>query len=234
MSNEIVLITGANRGIGLATAEALAQQNYQVIVTSRQQPALEKLAQRFSKSGLHIDTLLLDVADDKSVQQAKKTIEQRYGKLDCLVNNAGVLIDNGYNFTNLPSQVIADTFNINTLGAIRCIQAFHLLLAKSNNPRIVNISSGMGAITDMNSGCMAYRLSKTALNVVTLQSHFELHEKFKIRTVVLCPGWVKTDMGGANATRELAEGIAGIVWAVNTPVNGPSGKYFRDGVEIPW
>ena len=234
MNNEIVLITGANRGLGLATAETLAQQGYQVIITARKQPALNELAQRFSKAGLNIDTLLMDVADDQSVQQAKQAIEQRYGKLDCLINNAGVLMDANYEFTNLPSQVIADTFNINTIGAIRCIQAFHLLLAKSKNPRIINMSSGMGAITDMNSGYMAYRLSKTSLNVVTLQAHFELHEKYKIRTVALCPGWVKTSMGGPNATRELAEGISGIVWAVNTPANGPSGKFFRDGVSLPW
>ncbi|HEX5637889.1 MAG TPA: SDR family NAD(P)-dependent oxidoreductase, partial [Gammaproteobacteria bacterium] len=196
--------------------------------------ALDELAQRFTKAGLKIDTLLMDVASDQSVQQAKKVIEQRYGKLDCLVNNAGVIIESNYEFTNLPSQVIADTFNINTLGAIRTMQAFYKLLAKSKNPRIVNMSSGMGAITDMNSGYMAYRISKTALNVATLQGHQELHDKYKIRVMALCPGWVKTDMGGPNATRELAEGISGIIWAVNTPANGPSGKFFRDGVEIPW
>ncbi|MBI3187250.1 MAG: SDR family NAD(P)-dependent oxidoreductase [Gammaproteobacteria bacterium] len=234
MNNEIVLITGANRGLGLATAEALAKQGYQVIISARKQQALDELAQRFTKAGLKIDTLLMDVASDQSVQQAKKIIEQRYGKLDCLVNNAGVIIESNYEFTNLPSQVIADTFNINTLGAIRTMQAFYKLLAKSKNPRIVNMSSGMGAITDMNSGYMAYRISKTALNVATLQGHQELHDKYKIRVMALCPGWVKTDMGGPNATRELAEGISGIIWAVNTPANGPSGKFFRDGVEIPW
>lgn len=234
MNNEIVLITGANRGLGLATAEALAKQGYQVIISARKQQALKELAQRFDKAGLKMDTVLMDVADDKSVQQAKNLIDQRYGKLDCLVNNAGVIIESNYGFTNLPSQVIADTFNINTLGAVRTIQAFYLLLSKSKNPRIINMSSGMGAITDMNSGYMAYRISKTALNVVTIQSHLELHDKYKIRTLALCPGWVKTDMGGVNATRELAEGIAGIIWAVNTPTTGPSGKFFRDGVEIPW
>lgn len=234
MQNEIALITGATRGLGLATAEALATQGYQVIVTGRNSQALQKLHDRFQKAGLNITTLVMDVADDKSVQQAKDKVEKQFGKLDCLVNNAGAILESEFDFKNIPPAMILDTININAIGAIRTMQAFQLLLAKSKNPRIINVSSGMGALTDMNSGYAAYRISKAALNVATLQAHFSLHEQTKIRAIAVCPGWVKTDMGGPNATRDLQEGSYGIVWAVNTPANGPSGQFFRDGVEISW
>ena len=113
------------------------------------------------------------------------------------------------------------------------IQNFSSLLAKSQNPRIVNVSSGMGSLTDMGSGTMAYRLSKACLNVISIQAQHELADQ-KIRTLTVCPGWVKTDMGGANATRELSEGIAGILWAAKTGPEGPSAGFFRDGKPIPW
>lgn len=234
MQNEIALITGATRGLGLATAEALAKQGYEVIVTGRNAKALQKINDKFVTAGLNIKTLLMDVADDKSVRQAKSIVEKDFGRLDCLINNAGVILESEYDFTTVPPAMILETININAIGAIRTMQAFHLLLAKSKNPRIVNISSGMGALTDMNSGYMAYRISKAALNVATLQAHFSLHEQYKIRTIAVCPGWVKTDMGGPGASRELKDGIAGIVWAANTPVSGPSGQFFRDGVAISW
>lgn len=234
MKNDIVVITGGTRGLGLATAEALAQQDYQVILTGRDQQALQVLQDDFQQRGLGIETLVMDVADDDSVEQAKTTLERRFDHIDCLLNNAGVILESGDDFTSMPSQLVADTININAIGAIRTMQAFHSLLAQSRNPRVVNMSSGMGVMEGMGAGYTAYRMSKAALNVATLQGHYSLHPAWRIRVMAVCPGWVRTDMGGPNATRDLQQGIAGIVWAVNTPADGPSGLFFRDGEAINW
>ena len=124
-----------------------------------------------------------------------------------------------------------EIFNTNTLGAVRLIQALGPLMKP--NGRIVNVSSGMGQLSDMDSRVLGYRLSKTALNAVTRVFSREL-EKQNIKVNSVCPGWVQTDMGGPNATRTPAEGAASVLWAARLGPDGPSGGFFRDGKEIPW
>ena len=194
---------------------------------------METAKVKLDSEGLKPHLLRLDVCDDEDIQQAKKYVEKEFGRIDCLVNNAGIIIENNYTFGNIPKGTIMKTIETNALGPLSLIQNFSELLCKSENPRIVNVSSGMGSMTEMGSGAMAYRISKACLNVITIQSQHELSDQ-GIRTLAVCPGWVKTDMGGANATRNLPEGVASIVWAINTKQDGPKEGFFRDGSQISW
>lgn len=233
MKTDIILITGASRGLGFSTAEALLKEGYKVIMTGGNLESLKKAAEKLKHQQLLPELLELDVSDIDHIKAAQEFVEKEYGRLDCLINNAGVIVENEYSFETIPRDTIIHTINNNALGPLSMIQNFSSLLAKSQNPRIVNVSSGMGSLTDMGSGTMAYRLSKACLNVISIQAQHELADQ-KIRTLTVCPGWVKTDMGGANATRELSEGIAGILWAAKTGPEGPSAGFFRDGKPIPW
>jgi NAD(P)-dependent dehydrogenase (short-subunit alcohol dehydrogenase family) len=180
----------------------------------------------------------LDVTDPVSVSALHDYIANEFGHLDILVNNAGIFID-PYDTADPESasvfhadiDTIRKGMDTNTFGALRVSQALIPLMNGRGN--VVNVSSGMGQLSDMNGCCPAYRLSKTALNAVTRILADELKDTgIKINSV--CPGWVKTDMGGAGANRSVAEGASGIVWAAILPGDGPSGGFFRDGQPIPW
>ncbi len=230
---ENVLITGATRGLGRALTEELVRRGYHVFATGRDPVKLDDLARSLEGLDGMIVPTPMDVASDDSVLEARQAIGDQTKSLDCLVNNAGVILESGSPFEILPADVIAETFGTNALGAFRTARAFSDLLSQSANPRIVNVSSGMGVMDGMGPGTTAYRVSKAAMNVITLQSHFALKPK-GIRAVAVCPGWVRTDMGGPNASRDIPTGISGIVWAIETDRSGPSGKFFRDGMEISW
>lgn len=227
----IILVTGATRGLGRAAATDLAKKGHTVIFSGRDRATLGE-----SVSGLKdfkADFVELHVDDERSIAHAKKYVQDKYGRLDTLINNAGVLMDEDHTLWDIPGHVILDTFMTNTLGPLKLVQELLPLLKKSPEPIIVNVSSGMGQIKDMGTGYAAYRLSKTGLNVLTILMHNELHTQgFKVNSV--CPGWVKTDMGGPGATRDLAQGISGIVWAATLEKGGPSGGFFRDGKRLEW
>lgn len=230
---EHTLITGATRGLGRALAETLAQRGHRVFATGRDLDVLQELARTLNGSAGSVEPIEMDVASNDSVTQAAKKIMGLVDRLDCLVNNAGVILEGGHGFADLPPDTLADTININATGAFRTMQAFAELLAKSSNARIVNVSSGMGVMEGMGSGTTAYRTSKAAMNVLSLQAHYALSPR-GIRVMSVCPGWVRTDMGGASASRAIGEGVQSILWAVDTQADGPSGKFFRDGREISW
>jgi NAD(P)-dependent dehydrogenase (short-subunit alcohol dehydrogenase family) len=155
------------------------------------------------------------------------------GPIDVLVNAAGILPESspGKSDDAALDKAVADTLNVNTLGPWRLTQAMAPYIAA--NGRIVNVSSGMGALTDMGTGYFGYRASKAGLNVLTRTMAQELAPR-GIMVNSVCPGWVKTDMGGPGATRDVAHGASGIVWAATLPPGGPSNGFFRDGKPIPW
>lgn len=224
------VITGANRGLGFGAAQALAAQGYQVFMLGRNP---EQIAQAASQVPQAIG-LAVDVAKTEQVKAAAKQISQQIDHLDVLINNAGVILERDHpNLTTADPEIMLATFNINTVGALRMTQAFMPLLEKSSAPRIVNVSSGMGGLTEMGAGYPAYRLSKTALNALTTFTVAEMNNpKFKVNSV--CPGWVRTAMGGSQADRSIEEAIPGILWAAQLPEDGPTGGFFRDGQRLDW
>ncbi|MEM8890364.1 MAG: SDR family oxidoreductase [Bacteroidota bacterium] len=233
MEQKIALITGSNRGIGLEVLRQLCEKGYHCILTSRKeadgQKAMESLASFSQQLSYHI----LDVNEEESVAKIKAFVEKEFGQLDVLVNNAGWNYDYGQKPTTVDLQTVMDTLNTNLMGPWRMCQAFIPLMKKQGYGRIVNVSSGSGAIDNMTSETPAYGLSKTALNVLTIKLADELKGS-GILVNSVCPGWVRTKMGGANAPRSVEEGADGIVWLATLPNDGPSGGFFRDRQPIPW
>ncbi|EKJ87901.1 NAD(P)-dependent dehydrogenase (short-subunit alcohol dehydrogenase family) [Leptospira meyeri] len=227
----IALVTGANRGIGKQVSIDLAKQGIYVLIGARNPgEAADTLAavQAVGKG----EILPLDVSKEQSISEALDTITGSFGKLDILVNNAGIFADPG-SFFDTTSEDLHRTLLVNLYGPLRLIQTFLPMMIQNDFGRIVNVSSGMGQLSDMGGGYPAYRISKTAINALTNVASAEgVGKNIKINSV--CPGWVKTDMGGANATRPVEQGAETIVWAATLPDNGPTGKFFRDKKEIGW
>ena len=225
-----IVITGGNRGIGLGLFKSFSL-HHNVIITVRDEAkgidALSKLNSQDNKS----EYVIMDLEDSNSIENAKEIIEKEFGFVDILINNAGIFIKD-YEVPAIETDLesILKTFNINTLGALRVCRAMVPLMKESG--RIINISSGMGQLDHMESGSTAYRLSKTSLNALSkILSNELLSYGIKVNTI--CPGWVRTDMGGANATLSVEESSSKIV-EFSLKKDFPSGKFLRHGRVIPW
>jgi NAD(P)-dependent dehydrogenase (short-subunit alcohol dehydrogenase family) len=230
--DRVVLVTGANRGIGLEVCRQLGQRGYVVVLGSRDRERGAVAAARLRGEGLDIEGCQLDVADAASVEAAVERIRREHGRLYALVNNAAILYDTWQRGIDADLDQAREAFETNVLGAWRMVQAALPLLRASPTARIVNVSSGAGALTDMGGGTPAYRTSKAALNALTRVLAAELRAE-RILVNAICPGWVATDMGGAGG-RPVSDGAAGIVWAVELPDDGPTSGFFRDGRPIAW
>jgi len=232
----IALVTGANKGIGFEVARDLARKGFHVFLGARDTEAGEAAAEKLRKEGEEdygeITVLKIDVSKPDSIRRAAEEFSKKSDRLDTLVNNAGILLDDDKDVLAVTPETFETTLRTNTLGALLVSQAFVPFLKKSDAPRIVNVSSGGGQLTDGADGwAPAYCISKTALNGVTSQLAAAL-PKFAVNSV--CPGWVRTNMGGPNASRSVGEGATGIVWlAADAPQNQTS-KFFRDRKVIPW
>src|SRR5438034_2333965 len=233
----IALVTGANKGIGFEVVRDLARKGFHVFLGARNEKAGQTAAEKLRTEGVKEDygeiTLLkIDVSKPDSVRRAAEEFSRKSDRLDTLVNNAGILLDDDKDVMTITPEIFETTLRTNTVGPLLVSQAFVPFLRKSDAPRIVNVSSGGGQLTDGADGwAPAYCISKTALNGVTSQLAAAL-PKFAINSV--CPGWVRTDMGGANATRSVAEGASGIVWLASEAPHSMTGKFFRDRKVIPW
>ena len=232
----VAVVTGAYRGLGFETCRQLAEAGYTVVLTARNPQAGREAADRLQKSGLNVSFHTLDVLQQSSIDALAEYLNREHGRLDVLVNNAGIFpdpspgTDDSSIFSADPAR-IREGFETNTLGPLRLCQA--LIPLMGNRGRVVNVSSGMGQLSEMNGCCPAYRLSKTALNAVTRIFADELKGSgVKINSV--CPGWVRTDMGGEQAPLSPEAGVKGIVWAATLPDDGPSGGFFRHGEPIAW
>jgi NAD(P)-dependent dehydrogenase (short-subunit alcohol dehydrogenase family) len=175
----------------------------------------------------------LDVGNPAEIEQVKTWVIQEFGRLDGLINNAAVYPDAGQGLVDLPMEVFLHTFEINTFGPLILCQAFIPLMKKQNYGRIVNISSGMGAISTMGGYTGAYRASKAALNAITRILASEVH-RYNIKVNAMCPGWVRSDMGGRGAPRSLEQGADTAVWLATLPDDGPTNGFFRDRYPIAW
>ncbi|TGK81341.1 SDR family oxidoreductase [Leptospira noumeaensis] len=227
----IALVTGANRGIGKQVSIDLAKQGIYVLIGARNPNEAEDTLAAVTAVGKG-EILSLDVSKEQSISEACDTVTGSFGRLDILVNNAGIFADPG-SFFDTTSEDLHRTLLVNLYGPLRMIQTFLPMMIQNDFGRIVNVSSGMGQLSEMGGGYPAYRISKTAINSLTALSSVEaVGKNIKINSV--CPGWVKTDMGGANATRPVEKGAETIVWAATLPDSGPTGKFFRDKKEISW
>ena len=226
---KIALVTGANKGIGFEVALQLSAKGFRVFIGARNEKAGRDAAK---KIGERATFLKIDVSDQASIASAAKEFGSAADHLDALVNNAGILLDDDKSVLTMTPEIFETTMRTNTLGPISVAAAFESSLKKSPAPRIVNVSSGGGQLTDGADGwAPAYCISKTALNGVTVQLAAAL-PKFAINSV--CPGWVRTDMGGAGANRSVEEGADTIVWLASEAPQNLTGKFLRDRKEIPW
>ena len=233
----LAVVTGANRGIGYETCRQLAQRGLRVILTARNAAKGRLAAKTLSEQGLDVVFQTLDVTDPTSIGELLNFIDARFDRVDVLINNAGIMLERpdpgGVSVSVFEASV--DTLRIsletNVYGPLLLSQALKPLM--HGNARIVNVSSGMGQLTEMNGGCPGYRISKTALNALTRIMADEL-KSTNIKVNSVCPGWVRTDMGGPNAERSVEKGAETIVWLATLPEDGPSGGFFRDKQAIPW
>ena len=226
------LITGANRGIGYEVARQLAGKGFHVFVGTRNLQKGREATEMLKKNGAVATFVPLDVADAQSITEAVHAISEIAGHLDVLVNNAGILLEEDTAIAQLSAETVNKALKTNTLGPLLVTQAFLPLLSRSNAPRVVNVSSGGGQLSDgMDTWAPAYCISKTALNAVTGLCAAALPN---ISVNSVCPGWVRTDMGGANATRSVEEGADTIVWLATDAPQEITGQFLRDRKQIPW
>jgi NAD(P)-dependent dehydrogenase (short-subunit alcohol dehydrogenase family) len=232
----VAVVTGAYRGLGLETCRQLADLGYRVVLTARRDTDGEAAAASLREQGKDVRFQRLDVDDQTLVDDLALSIRDQFGRLDVLVNNAGIFPDPPPDSATssvfeADADTLRDAFETNTLGPWRLCRALVPLM--NGNGRVVNVSSGMGQLSDMNGCCPGYRLSKTALNAVTRIFADELKDT-AVKVNSVCPGWVRTEMGGDNATLSVEEGARGIVWAATLDDDGPSGGFFRHGEPIDW
>jgi NAD(P)-dependent dehydrogenase (short-subunit alcohol dehydrogenase family) len=232
-STGVALVTGANRGIGHEVARQLAKGGYEVLLSGRDGEQAAAAAHELAEStGRKVRALVLDVSDAHSIAAAVEQVRSDPGRLDVLVNNAGIGSDFGVAGVAPDFDAIQRALDTNFYGAYRLTVALLDLLRQSAHPRIVNVSSGMGGVSEMGGWSPGYRVSKAALNAMTRILSTELKDEgFLVNSA--CPGFVNTDMGGPmGATKTVQDGAAGVVWLAELPDEGPTGGFFRDGKAI--
>jgi NAD(P)-dependent dehydrogenase (short-subunit alcohol dehydrogenase family) len=219
----VALVTGASRGLGREVARRLAEAGYTVLAGVRDPAKTAPLP--------GVEVLQLDVADAASISAAAATVRTHHGRLDVLVNNAGILLDGRTGLLEQDAEILRRSLETNAIGPLRLAQAFAPLMPKGG--RIVNVSSGGGQLSVPSTWAPTYSISKTALNAITVKLAEALRPR-GIAVNAVCPGWVRTDMGGAKAPRTLQQGADSILWPVLQAGSDVTGGFFRDGERIAW
>ena len=225
-----IFITGGNRGIGKGLVEIFSENN-KVFFSARDKQKAKSVTESIGNE--NIDYVIMDVADERNVLNGIESLKEKTDSIDILINNAGILIPglkHKIDAVETDDESILKTFNINTVGVLRVCKAVLPMMQPTS--RIINISSGMGQMEGMATGSIAYRLSKSALNALTIVLSQELSSK-DIKVNAICPGWVQTDMGGYEATLTVKESVESIKkFALSD--NFPNGKFLRHGQILPW
>ena len=233
-AERVAIVTGANRGLGLEIARQLASAQYHVVLTSRDAGKGRAACKTLREAGQTVSYQRLDVTSARSIKAFAASVITKFGRADVLVNNAGVMLDaRGTRFVDSQLETYRTTFEVNVWGPLLLTQGLLPHMHKQNFGRIVNMSSGLGQLTGMGNNTPAYRISKTALNALTCIVAAETKGS-NVLVNAACPGWVRTDMGGANAVRSIEQGADTPVWLATLPDGGPTGGYFRDRKIIPW
>jgi len=237
---KVAVVTGANRGIGFEICKELAELGLEVILTSRDEEKGKAACRRLQDRKLPVQYHQMDVRYKDSIYRLSAFLKKEIGRCDILVNNAGIFPDaqnaGGDEWPSVfttPVDTVRTAMETNVYGPMQVCQAIVPLMIKNNYGRIVNLSSGMGQLTYMNGHCPGYRISKTGINALTRILSEELKD-YNILINSMCPGWVKTEMGGQGATREVREGADTAIWLATLSDGGPSGKFFRDRKVFVW
>ena len=237
-----VLITGANKGIGFETARLLAQSNYFVYLGSRNKAHGLEAIRKLNGLGIaNVETIVIDVADIKSVREAKQELESKISSLDILINNAGIAGEQPQNFSICDLENLRAIFDVNFFGTIQTTQEFLPLLRKSRQPSIINVSSEVSSLTghsspDRNPGrdkYHAYGSSKTALNAFTVMLANELRDS-SISVNSVTPGYTATDLNQFQGAKTAEQGAVAIVKLATQSRPDITGKFFRDEGEVAW
>jgi NAD(P)-dependent dehydrogenase (short-subunit alcohol dehydrogenase family) len=231
MADRVAVVSGANRGIGLAVAEGLARRGMTVVAGTRDPEAGRLATEPLRAEGLDVRPHQLDVTDQASVDRLVDWVDARLGRADVVVNNAGIYP--GGRAAELDLAVAEAAWQANALGAWRLAGSLVPLMRRGRWGRIVNVSSQAGSLASMTGFMPAYNVSKAALNAITRVLADDLRGS-GILVNAVCPGWVATDMGGRGAPRTPAQGAASVLWAVDLPDGGATGGFFRDGRPLPW
>ncbi len=233
----VALVTGANRGIGLEIARQLARLGLLVALGSRDLDKGREAAEALLSEGLELPVIQLDTSDPSSCHRAVEEVVSILGRLDVLVNNAGVFLETTPNgeasALNVRPETVVQTLRTNTLGPLVLVQAAVPVMQRQGYGRIVNLSSSLGQLAEMGANYVGYRMSKAALNAMTRTVAAELADS-PIKVNAMCPGWVRTEMGGPDATRSTEEAAETAVWLATLADDGPTGGFFRDKAAIAW
>lgn len=228
-NQKTILVTGANRGIGFEVCRQIGELGYHIFLSARNKEKGIQAVEKLRKEKIEVDFIQMDVSNEESIKNAAREFGNRSFKLDVLVNNAAVLGES--EITEISTQELQTVLNINSIGAFIVIREF--LPSMDLGSRIINVSSGAGALHDMASYAPAYSISKTALNAITKQFAAALKRK-KIAVNSVCPGWVRTDMGGWTAPRSVKKGAETIVWLATEAHSDKTGLFWRDKKVIDW
>ncbi|HLX65043.1 MAG TPA: SDR family NAD(P)-dependent oxidoreductase [Planctomycetota bacterium] len=232
---KFVFITGANRGIGREVAGQLAARGLHVFLGARDKAEAERAVHEIVRAGGQAAPIQIDISDEASVKAAAQALADTHtAYLDVLINNGAVLLDEGASILDLSVEKLMTTLRTNTAGSLQVAQTFLKFLLRAPEPRLINVSSGAGSLTHMNTWAPAYSISKTALNAVTRQLAASLSGK-NVAVNSVCPGWVRTRMGGASAPKSVEQGAETIVWLAADAPHSFTGKFFGDGKrETEW
>jgi NAD(P)-dependent dehydrogenase (short-subunit alcohol dehydrogenase family) len=228
----VAVVTGGNRGIGFEICRQLAARGARVVLTARHAQTGAAAVKKLAAQKLAVTFHRLDVTDDNSIAALRDFLQDTYGHVDVLINNAGIIAKSDAPALKVELAAVRETLETNALGPLHLAQTLVPLLKKGTSPRIVNMSSGMGALAGNDGGYAAYRMSKTAVNAVTAILSAELRGAVAVNSV--CPGWVRTDMGGPHATRDVADGADTAVWLALDAPEKLTGTFVRDRKVIPW
>lgn len=229
--SKIALVTGANKGIGLEVVRQLTEKGFHVFLTARHRGRGQQAVAALKQKGMTVSFVELDIADLESIQRAAQEVAAQVDHLDVLVNNAAILDGEYDSILQVKFELLQQALLTNTIGPLLVAQAFHPLLMKSKDGRIINVSSRAGSLSTMETYAPAYSISKTALNAVTVQLAAQL-KNLAVNSV--CPGWVRTDMGGSGAPLSLPQGADTIVWLATEAPKSLTGKFLRDRKVIAW
>jgi NAD(P)-dependent dehydrogenase (short-subunit alcohol dehydrogenase family) len=243
-NGKVALVTGANKGLGFEMSRQLAQQGLTVIIAARRLEAAEAAATKLQNEGLKAEAIALDINDSTQIQSAVREIQDRFGKLDVLINNAGVMLDGEWTISNASSvsiETTRKTFDTNFFALVEVTQALLPLILKSQSGRIVNMASIEGSLTlhadpssfIYDSKPFAYDASKAAVNSFTVHLAHELRNT-PVKVNSAHPGWVKTELGGDGAMMDITEGAKTGVQLATLSDDGASGGFFHLGQPVPW
>lgn len=234
MTQKLAVVTGANRGIGFEVCRQLAQKGMHIILTARDVGRGQEAVDHLRTEGFETDFYPLDVTDQDNIKGLVADVKKKFGRLDVLINNAGIFPEKG----GLPGlkvslDMVKEIVEVNTYGPLQLCQAVIPLMQQHNYGRIVNVSSRMAQLAGMGGNSLGYRISKTALNVITVVLANEVKGS-NILINTMSPGWVRTEMGGPEAAKSIEEGADTAVWLAMLPDDGPTGGFFEDRQPISW